>query len=315
MESLQKEKQIMVDESFMNHGFYNTSNTTIASTPSLLPLSMPKFMSLSLPNSANSSPLLTSKRKSKGVVVESQSLNQASNMTLNNQFLLLQEIQLRKSKSCGEGRASTSPFDEFDIFLAKPSFMEHDYSTNRKRESFSKTEVIEECNVSDKEMETNADEEGFKCSALCMYLPGFGKAKSVKTKKEGIEIESTTISRRVSLEKFECGSWSSSKLFNDIERDTTSSYFDLPMELIKESSGISDVHAPITSAFVFEKDIKGVLKNGSSRTNARKSDTSSPNHVRFSISSSTFHHPPSPASCNTPCLKEDFNAFLEAQST
>jgi len=305
MDNLQKQKQNVMDalslkESSINHGFYDTSPP--------LQFSKPKFSSLSLPNSTNSSPLFTSKRKSKGSVVESP--GQASNLTLKHQYLL-QEIKLRKSKSCGEGRASLSPFDEFDHWLIKPSMVEHDY-TNFKHESFSENEAIKEHHASDNELETNA-EEGFKCSVLCMFLPGFGKAKSAKTRKEGSEMEGT-ISRTVSLEKFECGSWASSALFNDIETDNTSSYFDLPLELIKGSS-CNDVHAPVTSAFVFEKDLKGVLKNGSSRTNARKSDTS-PYHVRFSTSSS--HYPPSPASCNTPSLrntKADFNAFLEAQST
>lgn len=306
MENLQKQKQNVMDalslkESSINHAFYDTSPP--------LQLSKPKFTSLSLPNSTNSSPLFTSKRKSKGSVVESP--GQASNLTLKHQYLL-QEIKLRKSKSCGEGRASLSPFDEFDHRLIKPSMVEHDY-TNIKHESFSENEAIKEHHASDSDLETNA-EEGFKCSVLCMFLRGFGKAKSAKTKKEGSEMEGT-ISRTVSLEKFECGSWASSALFNDIETDNTSSYFDLPLELIKGSS-YNDVHAPVTSAFVFEKDLKGVLKNGSSRTNARKSDTS-PYHVRFSTSS-TSHYSPSPASCNTPSLrntKVDFNAFLEAQST
>jgi hypothetical protein len=309
MESVQKQNVVdgalSLKESSINHGFYDTS-------PSLQ-LSKPKFTSLSLPNSANSSPFFTSKRKPKGeLVVESP--NQASNLT----HKLLQEINLRKSKSCGEGRASLSPFDEFDIWLIKPSVMDdHDNNKHHVHESFSKTEAIEEIHASDNELEANADDEGFTCSALCMYLPGFGKAKSVKPKKEGSEMEGT-ISRTISLEKFECGSWASSTLFNEIERDHTGSYFDLPLELIRGSS-VKDVHAPITSAFVFETDIKGVvLKNGSSKTNARKLDISSPHHVRFSMSSSTSYYPPSPAFCNTPNLrsaKDDFNAFLEAQST
>lgn len=290
MESLQKEKQIVVD------------------SLSSLQVSTPKFTSLSLPNSANSSPLLTSKRKPKGKAIESRS--QDSNLTLKQQHTL-QEFILRKSKSCGEGRASLSPFDEFDHWLIKPNTAEHDKNNH---ESFFINETIKESHTSDNELETIADE-GFKCRALCMYLPGFGKAKSVKPKKEGLEMEGT-ISRTISLEKFECGSWSSSKLFNDIETDHTSSYFDLPLELIIGNS-TNDVHSPITSAFVFEKNLKGVLKNGSSKPHGRKSDTS-PHQVRFSMSSSTSRYPLSPVSCNTPSLinaKEDFNAFLEANST
>ncbi|XP_058760335.1 uncharacterized protein LOC131633655 [Vicia villosa] len=289
MESLQKEKQIVAD------------------SLSSLQVSTPKFTSFSLPNSANSSPLLTSKRKPKGEAIESRSQDY---LTLK-QHHMLQEFILRKSKSCGEGRASLSPFDEFDHWLIKPNTAEHD---NNNHESFFINETIKESHASDNELETIADE-GFKCSALCMYLPGFGKAKSVKPKKEGLEMEGT-ISRTVSLEKFECGSWSSSKLFNDIETDHTSSYFDLPLELII-GNNTNDVHSPITSAFVFEKNLKGVLKNGSSKPNGRKSDTS-PHQVRFSMSSSTSRYPPSPITCNTPNIinaKDDFNAFLEANNT
>lgn len=172
--------------------------------------------------------------------------------------------------------------------------------------SFSKTEAIRESSVSDKDMETYEDE-GFKCSALCLYLPGFGKAKAVKSRKEGSEMEGGVTSRTVSLEKFECGSWVSSALFHEIEGDLMSSnYFDLPMELIKCSA--NDVHAPVTSAFVFEKDLKAVPKIGSSRKSLH--------HVRLSASSS-ISKPASPASWITPRLRkarEDFTLFLEAQS-
>ncbi|KAK7360768.1 hypothetical protein VNO77_02781 [Canavalia gladiata] len=266
----------------------------------------PKFLSLSLPNSANSSPLFTSnltKKKPKDRSIESPWL--AS--TLKQQFLP-QEMHLRRSKSCGEGRECAAS-DEFDLWLVKPSAVELE---DMNHDSYAKTEVTKESPVSGKDMET-CEDEGFKCSALCLYLPGFGKAKAVKTRKEGSEME-TAISRTVSLEKFECGSWASSVLFHEIEGDSMNSYFDLPMELIKGSA--NDVHAPVTSAFVFDKNLKGVLKTGSSRASAGKSDTS-PHQVRFSISSSTSY-PASPASCITPRLRkarEDFNAFLEAQSS
>ncbi|KAK7250693.1 hypothetical protein RIF29_33283 [Crotalaria pallida] len=303
-ECLQKEKQIVVDPlslkgSSIKPGFFAaawpTVNTTLSATdlyPPPLPPPNQKFMSLSLPNSANSSP------------------RRAGNLTSKHQDWL-QETHIRKSKSYGEGR-SRATSDEFDLWLSKPSATEYDI---KSRDSFSRIEAINGSPDTSKDMQTPADE-GFKCSALCLYLPGFGKAKPVKARKEGSEMEDV-ISRTVSLEKFECGSWASSALFHEIDEGgdpTSSSFFDLPLELIKFSAN-DDVHTPVKSAFVFEKGLKGVLKNGSTRASGRKSEAS-PRHVRFSTSSSASHHA-SPPSCVTPNVRktrDDFNAFLEAQS-
>ncbi|XP_027348018.1 uncharacterized protein LOC113859443 [Abrus precatorius] len=316
-ENEQKEKRIVMDALSQNasstkHRTFESAlpnvSTSLVVTDLHRAISLqppnPKLLSHSLPNSANSSPMFTSnlmkKKSNGGRSVESPC--QASSILKHK--CLVQEMHLRRSKSYGEGRAYAS-LDEFDLWLVKPSTAEqHD---NIHHGSFSITEAIKEGPVNGKDMES-CEEEGFKCSALCLYLPGFGKAKAVKARKEGSEMGGA-ISRTVSLEKFECGSWASSALCHEIEGDPMNSYFDLPMELIKCSA--NDVHAPVTSAFVFEKGLKGVLKTGSSRTSGRKSDTS-PLHVGFSTS-----HTASAASCISPRLrkvKEDFNAFLEAQS-
>lgn len=60
------------------------------------------------------------------------------------------------------------------------------------------------------------NEVDFKCNVLCLFIPGFGKAKQVRPRKaeEMVMIENdnhnnsgnNVISRTVSLEKFECGS-------------------------------------------------------------------------------------------------------------
>jgi len=52
--------------------------------------------------------------------------------------------------------------------------------------------------------------DGFKCRALCLYLPGFGGGK--------------VMSRIVSLENFECGSCSSAAIPNEIEGDFDNTY-------------------------------------------------------------------------------------------
>jgi len=296
-ETAHKEK-IMADARSQQE--YCDASTTLAATDLHCPSSQPpkpRFPGLSLPNSANSTPSALMKKKPKQRIMESP----CQGRTLMHQHDQLQEMHLRRSKSCGEGRARASS-DEFDLWWAIPNAVER-HSTHQN--SFSKTEAIRDSPVSGKDVEAY-EEEGFKCSALCLYLPGFGRGKPVKMRKEGSVVEGGVISRTVSLEKFECGSWASSALFHETEEDPmNSSYFDLPLELIKCSA--NDVHAPVASAFVFEKDLKGLPKTGSA--------TKSPKHVRFSTSSSTSK-PTSPGSCIFPSLstaREDFTAFLQAQ--
>ncbi|KAJ1378095.1 hypothetical protein SESBI_48218 [Sesbania bispinosa] len=71
----------------------------------------------------------------------------------------------------------------------------------------------------------------------------------------------------VSLENFECGSWDSAAIFNEIEGESANSYFDLPMELIKciSASEVYSVFPVAAASFVYRKDLIWVLKNGSSR--------------------------------------------------
>ncbi|GFS43056.1 hypothetical protein Acr_00g0083320 [Actinidia rufa] len=72
------------------------------------------------------------------------------------------------------------------------------------------------------------------------------------------------ISRTVSLEKIEFGSWTSSAIVMDNvgvghDKDSGSLFFDLPLELIR--STVNDSDLPVTTAFVFgDKERKGVLK-------------------------------------------------------
>lgn len=348
-ESLQKEKQIVVDplslkdSPIIKQGYLDTTImlqpiiTACASSPMTLlhppPLQPPKqgFLSLSLPNSANSSPRFASplsKKKSKGGwgSPEQPQCQQASKLITNTlQHLLLQELQLQKSKSCGEGRvlcATPSSDDEFDHWLAELSAKEHDKWEWHHVDFTTKTEkAVKESPKTKSVKQMKTLEDGFKCSSLCLYLPSFGgKVRPVKTRKEGSERGAATMSRTVSLEKFECGSWASSAaamFHHEIDGESNNSYFDLPMELIKCSA--NEVYSPMSASLVYERDLKGVLKNGSSRGSARKSDAS-PRHVRFSTpSSSPSSYPSSPAS---PCIisprlrkaREDFNAFLAAQS-
>ncbi|CAI0393681.1 unnamed protein product [Linum tenue] len=181
---------------------------------------------------------------------------------------LEQEIHLRRSKSCAEGRSSG--VDELDIWFRNPG------EPTTTTESGANSSPA--AGKKKREVDLDNDDDEFKCGALCsLYLPGFGGVG--KTTKPVRERKATSvISRTVSLEKFECGSWAS-------------------------------------SAFINDKDRRGALKSCSAR---RKSHESSSRHVRFSSSSSSStSNPSSPAACITPRLRkarEEFNAFLEAEA-
>ncbi|CAN8267548.1 unnamed protein product [Cochlearia groenlandica] len=186
----------------------------------------------------------------------------------------------------------------------------------------------------------NNNKNGFKCNVLCLYLPGFGKGKPIRSSRKDdssssftrtttttsssitvsrtVSVRETTttatvISARASMEKFDCRSYTSESSLE--ERGCHS--FDLPSEQIKNCSGENDHDDPVSAAFVFDKEpvkkeIKGVLKVSGSKN--RKSMESAMRQVRFSTSS-PVSYPTSPAI--SPRLLEaakNFNAFLEAQA-
>ncbi|KAI5650333.1 hypothetical protein M9H77_36338 [Catharanthus roseus] len=318
MKSLGSEKQISVDPISLVDSVSSGTKTKELDNlpfPILKPPSKPKFLSYSLPNSASSSPKFATLKK------KPRNPNQVPTLTVNPFFRQdsialsnlerLRENHMRRSKSCGEGRASAPP-EEFDLWLVKTK-----NNNNNNNNLHIKPEVQEEI-----KNDVETIEEGFKCGVLCLFLPGIGKAKPVKARNAEPETEFTQskepaeVSKRVSLEKFECGSWRSSTILDEVE-DGSNNYnnnnlfYDLPLEMIRCSS-VSDTHSPVTAAFVFDKDRKGVLKKSSSR---KKSTPDSSRHVRFSTSSPKSH-PASPSSSSCVLLKarEDFNAFLEAQT-
>ncbi|WCJ33284.1 root hair specific 4 [Euphorbia peplus] len=297
-----KERQILVDPQSLRESSsrrepsFNLMLPPVVSPPDGPPPLRPPHVNYSLPNSPKFR-LSLLKKKSKH---ESQaSPRQIDRLGYGHSVVaeeLNDESSLRRSKSCAVGRSSV---DELDFHFNKPN------NHVQYRTTLSKS---------------NNHEEEFKCSALCIYLPGFGKVKAVRSKKGRVVEEEdvgAVISRTVSLEKFECGSWASSAIMNDYEGDNNGGlYFDLPMELIQNSG--NDADSPVSAAFIFDKERKGVLKNqkndGSRRiSEGRKSAAcESTRHVRFSTSSS-----PSSPSCITPRLRkarEEFNAFLEAQT-
>ncbi|XP_010539214.1 PREDICTED: uncharacterized protein LOC104813354 [Tarenaya hassleriana] len=324
--SMETERQISVDpkslkpSSMRNNSFNSVLPPAISPPRSLdLPLPLPlqpvktRFVSCSLPNSATTSPKSDSNAMKKNKN-EEQYLN----------LMLVQDAAaaFRRSKSCGEGLACAPSLD-FDVLMQKSRHGHHHHQTR----SFSSKTLSHKSSISSFFSKTESNKSSlksissfkdeFKCNALCLYIPGFGKGKPVRSsRKDGSFVGSTTattartasikerntvISARASMEKFECGSWSSSAL------------------IYEDAADAGGPGEPVSAAFVFdkepmEKEIKGVLKTSGSKS--RRSTESSPRHVRFSTSS-PVSYPASPTSSVTPRLlqaTEDFNAFLEAQT-
>ncbi|KAK7856133.1 uncharacterized protein LOC136066633 [Quercus suber] len=204
------------------------------------------------------------------------------------------EMQLQRSKSCGEGRAS-APSEELSLRLSKPNATKRNSTKSRNN--------------------VDPSEKAFKCGLLCLLFPVFGKGNLAKPKREEAMMIEEIISRTVSFEKFECGSWASSAICHGSEEggDSNHIYFDLPLELIRNSNVNDDANSTVKAAFVFDKDRKGILKNCSTKAViTKKLDESTGRHVPFSTSC-----PDSPVLCISPRLlkaREDFNAFLEAQN-
>ncbi|KAK9062374.1 hypothetical protein SSX86_019560 [Deinandra increscens subsp. villosa] len=208
------------------------------------------------------------------------------------------DSHLQRSKSGGEQRSSV-PYGGLDLWANLNNTGENNSSKKHGNNAGKKG-----ANIANEAKKTNEME--FKCGALCLFLPGFGKGKPVRARRVEPEPKGVSVSHRISLEKFECGSWRSSAIHSDDDQSSTL-YFDLPLELMRTS--VSDNALPMNSAFVFNKGgVKGVLKTKGGSVE-RKSQEG--RHVRFSTCSSQPTSPITPRLCKA---RDDFNAFLEAQS-
>ncbi|WOL10426.1 hypothetical protein Cni_G19181 [Canna indica] len=310
------------------------------------PLSRSNFLSCSLPGSALPSPksgtIKTSRKWSNLAQPHPAVTNLArQHSAALSRFALEQRMSLRRSKSCGEGRSSAPSDDFIDILSRRPSVE----SAGRADGAFAVYEPSEEDSSFKDPGEVRPPRGDGSVRCGCLFLPGLSHKKKqvtlrasqvvLKAEKElkiqAYDVEDdeeedidkcrlSSVSRAVSLEKFDCGSWtSSSPVAGGSEDDGgAQSYFELPLELIR--SGNNETDSPVKAAFVFDKDVKGVLKKSSARLSASKSShgsSTSNRHVRFSTSA-PISYPASPSStCITPRLRkarEEFNAFLEAQS-
>ncbi|GAA0171229.1 hypothetical protein LIER_25314 [Lithospermum erythrorhizon] len=324
-ESLGSEKQISVDpislrEPSNQQQMVTYPPSTCPTMDVIIPMAprrITKLVSQSLPNSASSSPRVVPKMPKKTSKKHSHSVSSGvhrDSIALANNLHRLNEIHLHRSKSCGEGRASVPP-EDFDHWVTdKPVINVQDKLNDGE---YMNHHIKKYNKIGDKDYHVTTVEDGidtiaekFKCKALCLYLPTFGKGKPIRARRQSSDVsqakESETghvVSKRVSLEKFECASLDSSSLINDDDEDTSNLFFDLPLELIKFS--FNDTDSPVTTGFVFDKEPKGVLKKSSA-----KSTDSSVRQVRFSTSSPTF--------CVTPTrhsAQDELSAFMEAHST
>lgn len=274
-DSIEKERQISVDPISMQ------TKTEVTLHHLLPPAASGKFVSCSLPNSPR---LAKQKKKHKN---QPSPLIRQQSVALGN----LERLRMQRSKSCGEGRAC-QPSMDLDL-----------WPSANHNESEAKAEGKTRGGDEGESKGKGKGEDKFKCGA-CLFLPGLGsKGKAVRAavRKEVEEHDhehADMASQRVSLEKFECGSWRSSAIINSQEDgDATSNlFFDLPLELMRCAS-LNDAESPVTTGFLFDSNRKGVLK-------LRKSHDS--RHVRFSTSS--------PTSPRLRKQRDDFTAFLEAQS-
>ncbi|XP_051128553.1 uncharacterized protein LOC127249666 [Andrographis paniculata] len=244
-----------------------------------------KFMSSSLPNSASSSPRFVTRHKKKCrnllLPLPPPPLARQHSVALTNLERLREShlMRMRRSKSCGDGRAC-QPSVDFDIWSA----------INRKHQGGGGRLDQEDKATIMFSQQPPPPPHKFKCGT-CLFLPGFGgRGKAVKARRNEPNGAAAAVSIsniidgdvRVSLERFECGSWRSSAVisyYEDIDggggddhataMSSSNLFFDLPVELIGcSSSGIvNDMESPVTTGFMFDhthtrrSTHKGVLKN------------------------------------------------------
>uniref|UniRef100_A0A803KNP2 Uncharacterized protein n=1 Tax=Chenopodium quinoa TaxID=63459 RepID=A0A803KNP2_CHEQI len=223
-DSSEREKQISVDPiSLQGSNTIRQASFRLVSPPTnqnLGPNAPPspspppklKFVSSSLPGSNSSSPESLYKKYQKN---HSQQAAAAPRNNLSRMQSVMDDTHLAMVE------ANTRKSNGFSKPPLGPGIVDRHSSTMKKSKS----------------RDPSFSEEKFKCGKLCLFLPR-GKGKTVRSistastmTQASCKSEPMAISRRVSLEKFECGSWASS-LENE-EGESANLFFDLPMELLR----------------------------------------------------------------------------------
>lgn len=227
-----------------------------------------------------------------------------------------------RSKSCADGEMELAD-NEFDVILSSP-----ERRASAPQRWGSDVPLIADARGKDGRRRGKHGTEAapFSC---CLYLPGLTRRNKLRPSPTAAAVRSSsgfpsatfrgpaavqpesesddtsmarqsTMSLAVSLERFECrfSTRSSGDLALDDEA-ASSSYFDLPLELILGCEDDDETGLPMHAAFMFDSDgiRKSVLKKGVRRDVARPSSAKvstdgsgtdripARHHVRFSVTS------------------------------
>ncbi|KAF1881517.1 hypothetical protein Lal_00021496 [Lupinus albus] len=177
-----------------------------------------------------------------------------SNLTYKNHHLQRSSMSLSRS----QGRRTHETLDEFD-FMNVSSSVEQGEHDNKHQRNFSKTQAIIKDGPNPKgSSKGKYDRDGFKCMALCMYLPGFGHSgkKQVKARKTETKIMhhhvDPIMSSTLSFENFDHISGITNEKNED---ESISSYFELPISQMVKYNG-EGAQVPVRGTFHLDKDIK-----------------------------------------------------------
>ncbi|CAL0309624.1 unnamed protein product [Lupinus luteus] len=180
-----------------------------------------------------------------------------SNLTYKNNHLQHSTMSLSRS----QGRRTQETLDEFDLMNVSSSVEQGEHGHDNKHQGrFSKTHGIIKDGPNHKGSgKGKCDKDGFKCMALCVYLPGFGHSgkKQVKARKGETKIMdhhvNPIMSSTFSFENFD----HNSAIANEKNEDESiSSYFELPISQMVKYNG-DGAQAPVRGIFHFDKDMEG----------------------------------------------------------
>ncbi|KAJ8425594.1 hypothetical protein Cgig2_027152 [Carnegiea gigantea] len=190
IESMQKERQISVDPISLQGSTIRQASFRLVSPPKNgsglnppVPSPPPKlkFVSVSLPGSAGSSPISKGKR-SKASSKAKSNLSRIQS-AMDDSHLAMREAESRRSKSCGEARSSNPVVDDFDLWLEKSStdlkggmkannsIPQHSVSYKFSKPPLGPSRENQHQMSKSRRDDQDFPEDGFKCSVSDMQSP------------------------------------------------------------------------------------------------------------------------------------------------